>query len=331
MNPRDFKQLRMGERRAVLDWSGNDALIVLIKDGDAIDSRDPQHLRAAIEVLEFDEAADPDGIVTARLRVRNTGDTRWLALPSSTLNGALDYDAAFLDKVIVPGTFVNQTPVARYRAYIEGNSLQGMVTLGARLWDVKAHIPIDLDYARGFLREDVAPGGAADVTMTLRAPTTPGLYCVTFDAVDEYLTWFTSEGSPIAVDYLTVNGAGAPPDSRAPRRLHATLALVDQPQSGLLVISLENTGDTVWLAGHLRNGGWIQVGVQRLDAAGNVVDPNWRRFPLQRSVLPGETARMRLDLASLTTEAIPAVRIDLVSEYRFWFGDFGTTPLTVVF
>lgn len=48
--PRDFRRLRLGERRRILDWSGNDAVIVLIKDAGAINSRNPELLRAYLTV-----------------------------------------------------------------------------------------------------------------------------------------------------------------------------------------------------------------------------------------------------------------------------------------
>jgi hypothetical protein len=231
--------------------------------------------------------------------------------------------------MIVPDTYVNDTPVARYRDYVTANRLQGMVTLGARLWDVQGKTPIDLDYTRGFLSEDILPGGSADVVIQMRAPKAPGIYCVTFDAVDEYVTWFSSEGSLVAVEYLAVIGEGALPDSRTPRRLHATLQLVDQPQPGVLVMSFENTGDTVWLRGPLHRGGSVQVGLQRIDATGHLVNRDWLRFPLPRTVMPGESVRMRLDIASVVADDVPAVRVDLVSEHRCWFSDRGTEPLTV--
>ena len=326
--PGDFRRLRLGERRGILDWSGNDAVIVLIKEAGAINSRNPQLLRAYLTVEDFPPAAAPGDTIAASLRVVNMGDTRWLALPPQTAHGPLDYAAAFLDKTIVPG-YVNDAPVARYRAYIETNDLQGMVTLGARLWDLNAQNAFDLDYGRAFLAADVDPRAATETEMRLRAPRAPGLYCVTFDVVDEYLTWFQSEGSPVALEYLRVEGDGVPPDSRAPRHLHATLELIDQPQPGVLVLSLSNTGDTVWLKGPLRHGGFVQIGVQRLDESGQLVDRDWLRFPLPRSVSPAETIQLRLDIASKSAEDVAAVRIDLLSELRCWFSERGTEALTV--
>jgi hypothetical protein len=175
----------------------------------------------------------------------------------------------------------------------------------------------------------VAPGETVDVTVRMRAPVTPGIYGVTFDPVDEYLTWFSSEGSRVEVAYLTVPGSGVPPDSRHPHDLRATLQLVDQPLPGVLIVDIVNTGDTVWLGGPLRQGGWVQVGVQRADAEERVVDRDWLRFPLPRTVLPGESIRLRLDIASNAVEDVPVVRLDLLSELRCWFSERGSEPLTV--
>ena len=94
-------------------------------------------------------------------------------------------------------------------------------------------------------------------------------------------------------------------------------------------MSLSNSGDTVWLKGPLRHGGFVQLGVQRLDNAGALVDRDWMRFPLPRSVSPAETIQLRLDIASKSAEDVAAVRLDLLSELRWWFSEQGTAPLTV--
>lgn len=324
-----FRRLRLGERQQALRWTGNDALIVLVKDSGLIDSRTPQELRAEIEVLDFPTEVVAGDVITAELRVTNTGDTRWLPLPTTVDGTALDYEAAFLDKIIVPGIFRNEVPVGRYRQYIETHGLQGTVTLGARLWNLHGETPIDLDYARAFLPAALAPGESATVAMRLRAPRSPGLYSLAFDAVDEYITWFGSEGSRLEIEYLRVFGPAVPPDTRDPGKIAGVIELLEQPQPGVLIVAIENTGDTIWLRGPLRQGGFVQVGVQRCDASGQVVDRDWMRFPLPKTLMPGDQITMRLDIASNAIEDVPVVRVDLLSELRCWFSERGVEPLVV--
>ena len=137
----------------------------------------------------------------------NIGDTRWLALAAADPARAARLRAAFLDKTIVPG-YVNDAPVARYRAYIETNRPAGHGDAWRAAVGSQRQNAFDLDYGRGFLAADVDPRAATETEMRLRAPRAPGLYCVTFDLVDEYLTWFQSRDhrsrSSICVSKATV-------------------------------------------------------------------------------------------------------------------------------
>ncbi|MGQ0732138.1 MAG: class I SAM-dependent methyltransferase [Acidobacteriota bacterium] len=328
MDPSRFREVCLGGRESVLGWKGNDALLVFVKGGVA-DSRAPDELKAAIELLEMETLAAPRAAITARLRVTNTGNTRWLALPPATAGAALDYAAAFLDKHIVSGEFRNLEPVGRYRRWVEGQALEGRVTLGAQLWDLRFNAVIDHDYARGFLSRDLDPGQHDEISVRMRAPAGAGLYGVKFDLVDEYVTWFGSDGSPVELEYLNVMGDTTVADSRIPGRLDAHLRVLEHSGKGSLVVAIENRGDTVWLRGPMRRGGHVQLGVQRLDAAGTVAQRDWLRVPLPRTVAPGESARLRVDLESSGRPTPPAVRLDLLCEMRYWFSEHGCVPLDV--
>ncbi|MEM7051535.1 MAG: methyltransferase domain-containing protein [Acidobacteriota bacterium] len=99
-------------------------------------------------------------------RLRNRGDTRWIA------GGA------------------------RERA--------GDTRLGARLQ--KPGEDGLRDWARAPLPQDIAPGGEAAVTLTLRAPDEAGSYRVVLDLVAEQVAWFADRGSPTTVLELEVEG-----------------------------------------------------------------------------------------------------------------------------
>lgn len=322
-----FEQLRHGARHDVLSWTGNDALIVLDKLADGPrDSRSPGALAAAIEVLSCPDVVSPGAVFSVALRITNIGDTLWLALPPTVSEARLDYARAFLDQPDAGDRANTDASVALYRRYIEQHEFEGRVAVGAQLCALAGGV-IDIDHARGFFDADVRPGSSAQVTMQLRAPRDGGLYRLRFDLVAEYLTWFADRGSSPAHRYVTVGGASAEPDSRGPGRLAAAIRLVDRPAEGVLVLSLENTGDAIWLAHPLADGGWVRLGVQAMGSLGAVIDRDWRRVDLPRDVRPGDVVSVRLDLRAAPPE-VTAVRLDLVSELRSWFADQGSPTLT---
>ena len=344
MTASDFRQLHRGARQGALDWYGTDSLVVAVKGKHPPDSQYPGQLKARIDVLELPESLEPGQEFTATVRIGNEGDTTWLALPrdprargdnphahrnmAGTESRPLDYEAAFLAKDIGPDTYSDTAPVAVYRRYIEENHLQGMVTVGAQLWDLSSQNVIDRDYARGFLSSDVAPGETCDATIRMRAPLCAGIYCLVFDLVDEYVTWFGAAASPVTQEYVRVGVA--PCDSRSPGRLAARIEITDRPAPGVMVVSVRNEGDTVWLHGPLRRGGYVQLGVQRLDESRQVLDRDWMRVPLPHTVQPGEMVSIRVDTsAAAHTGHAEALKLDLVSELRCWFEESGSPPLIV--
>lgn len=207
--PEAFQQVRGSDRRGVLDWTGNDALIVLSKlPGGVRDSRSPGVLSADIEVLRCPGSVLPGSLFSVDLRVTNTGDTLWLALRPAIGESRLDYTSAFLAAVPSPGRNTS-TSVAVYRRFIEHHGLGGAVTIGAQLWPAAGDQLVDIDYARGFLDDDVRPGQSALVTVQMRAPAAGGPYCVRFDGVAEYVTWFAAGGSRVEhADIRLAHGPG---------------------------------------------------------------------------------------------------------------------------
>ena len=343
LDPHRYVEIHGGERKGVLDWDGNDALVVLTK---SVYLPDAGRMRAGIKLVQIDASTGPAQEFSATLEVRNDGNTNWTALPDDPTKIAddpavqprewlgrrprpLDYDKAFLKKDIVPGRYRNKRPVARYRKYIERNLFEGTVTVGVKLGDGEG-TAIDRDYARGFLPEDVMPGDSCEVQVRMRAPRTKGIYELRFDLVQEYVTWFAATGSPVALDYINVGGPDDPADSRSPSRLQAALRVVERPQLGVMVIAAQNVGDTVWLRGPLTGGGHVRLGAQRLDDDGVVEDRDWIRVALPRCVAPGEEVRIRLDLSPEVHGPAPAsVKIDMVSEGVCWFEEHGSQPLDV--
>jgi SAM-dependent methyltransferase len=78
--------------------------------------------------------------------------------------------------------------------------VQGHVRLGARLVSADG----SHDYWRAPIVEDVPPGAVADIQARMPAPTGLGDYTVVLDLVDEGITWFQDEGSPVATFSMEV-------------------------------------------------------------------------------------------------------------------------------
>jgi hypothetical protein len=69
------------------------------------------------------------------------------------------------------------------------------VRLGAQLVGPDGTL-INRDHARAWLPADIPGGGAADVTIEVPLPETPGHYALKFDLVSEGIDWFEKSGSP---------------------------------------------------------------------------------------------------------------------------------------
>jgi SAM-dependent methyltransferase len=318
-----------------------EVLIVLGKGPGEFDSRAPSRLEARVEIVRSCPRVEPGAEFDVRVRVTNTGDTRWLAEPPAHLlqeqdttgsepagPGGLDYPAAFLRKRIVAGEPVSEDGVERYRRYLEGQHREGTVTVGARLVALDGTV-IDRDYARGFFSRDVLPGEHADVDVRMAAPLTAGVYGLEFDPVDEYIAWFSDLGSRAARDYLRVGGPALAADSRNPGRLAYHTELAEPVTRRRATIDVTNAGDTIWLAGPFSGAGEVLLGLQSLDATGALVNRDWRRVPLPRCVAPGETIRLVIDLEHERAAGIRAVRLDLVAEGVTWFEQCGNRPVIV--
>lgn len=317
VTPEKYASMRSGSRTGLLDWSGNDGLIVLGKGPrDHRDSRIPGRLNAAVEITACPDSVSPGELFDVTIRVENRGDTEWLALPSEVRSDRLDYGAVFLGHVehLSDGA----ASVAEYRRYIERNAFEGFVTVGAKLFAVPGGESINLDYGRGFFARNVVPNTSTSISMQLRGPETQGLFRVTVDPVSEYVTWFGDAGSTVVHRYLRV-GEPQWADSRAPNVLAGRVRIGDSSSLERVTVALENTGDTIWLAHPIAEGGWVQVGLQA-EAANGRRERDWRRVRLPRDVGPGESVEVSCDLSE-AQGTFALVQVYLVSELRRWFAD----------
>jgi hypothetical protein len=123
------------------------------------DSADPGLLRATLERADGGRSAlraACGSTLSLRVRVRNIGNTLWLA----------------------------RSPGAT-----------GRVSLGGHLLSADRKMLV-LDFLRASLPHDVGPGGEVEVAAPIEVPSEPGRYVVELDMVDEGIAWFGWEGSP---------------------------------------------------------------------------------------------------------------------------------------
>ena len=130
--------------------------------------------------------------------------------------------------------------------------------------------------------------------------------------------------------------ASSIPDSRKPGRLSARIALRSQPNLRIssgealeIDLEIENTGDTLWLAGSDARAGVVMPAVQIIDEEGTVVREVHGEPPLPHAVAPGETIRLKIGSAAPQRSGVYTLKIDLVDEQVCWFEDSGSAPLTM--
>ena len=137
-----------------------------------------------------------------------------------------------------------------------------------------------------------------------------------------------------------VSGASAStvPDSRRPGLLRARIASTSPGLDRLapgqamdIELEIENTGDTLWLAGRETRTGIVMPGVRISDDAGTLVSEFHGEPPLPRAVAPGETVRLKIEHAAPRRPGNYTFKFDLVDQHVCWFEDMGSEPLTIEF
>jgi 2-polyprenyl-3-methyl-5-hydroxy-6-metoxy-1,4-benzoquinol methylase/glycosyltransferase involved in cell wall biosynthesis len=149
---------------------------------------------------------------------------------------------------------------------------------------------------------------------------------------------------PLNYHYLAckkvVSGAAAStfPDSRAPGLLRARIALIESGPNRLapgealdIELEIENTGDTLWLAGRETRTGVVMPGVKLIDEAGTLVSEFHGEPPLPRAVAPGESIRLRIEHAAPRRPGKYTLKLDLVDQHVCWFADVGSEAFTIGF
>lgn len=152
--------------------------------------------------------------------------------------------------------------------------------------------------------------------------------------------------NPPEVNYLlckkVVREAGArastAPDSRQPSILRAQFRILDAPPEtiapGELLsfrISIENSGDTLWLTSATPRAGIVMPAIRVFDEAGLLVTEFHGEPLLPHAVAPGETVRLKIEYRAPQRAGTYRLKVDLVDQQIAWFEQQGSQPLWLQF
>jgi 2-polyprenyl-3-methyl-5-hydroxy-6-metoxy-1,4-benzoquinol methylase/glycosyltransferase involved in cell wall biosynthesis len=128
------------------------------------------------------------------------------------------------------------------------------------------------------------------------------------------------------------------PDSRNPGVLRARFAVTEEPDTRLapsetleLNLEIENTGDTLWLAGREPRAGVVMPAMRIIDDTGTLVSEIHGQPLLPHAVAPGETVRLRIAYEVPQRTGRYTFKLDLVCQHVCWFAERGSQPLVINF
>ena len=132
--------------------------------------------------------------------------------------------------------------------------------------------------------------------------------------------------------------ASTVPDSRMPGRLAARFKMLapfpenvsagDQIE---LTVSVQNTGDTLWLAAVEPRAGIVMPAVQICDEAGQVISEIHGEPVLPHAVAPGEIINLNIRRIAPHRSGRYGFKLDLVDQHVCWFAERGSEPLAIPF
>jgi SAM-dependent methyltransferase/glycosyltransferase involved in cell wall biosynthesis len=127
-------------------------------------------------------------------------------------------------------------------------------------------------------------------------------------------------------------------DSKRPGLLRAQIEVVNRSlmisKAGKplnIELQIQNTGDTLWLAGQETRLGIVMPGVRIFDDNGTMITEFHGEPPLPRAVAPREKVRLKIDHPAPLQSGYYTIKVDLVDQHICWFEDVGSEPLTIEF
>jgi len=128
--------------------------------------------------------------------------------------------------------------------------------------------------------------------------------------------------------------ASTVPTSRDPGILSARLFLsepiasqVTPGVSLVLPVTIENTGDTLWLTGQTARAGIVSPAVRVFDDDGTLVHEFHGEPPLPHAVAPGQIVQIKIEYTAPERPGNYKIMIDLVDQHVCWFEQKGSKPL----
>jgi len=132
--------------------------------------------------------------------------------------------------------------------------------------------------------------------------------------------------------------ASTAPDSRKPSVLRAHFKILGAPPERIapgaslsFPISIENSGDTLWLTSATPRAGIVMPAVRVFDEAGLLVTEFHGEPLLPHAVAPGETVRIKIEYTAPERIGTYRLKVDLVDQQVAWFEQAGSEPLVIQF
>ena len=127
-------------------------------------------------------------------------------------------------------------------------------------------------------------------------------------------------------------------DSRYPNVLRARIELKEAAASRIapgemlmLDLEIENTGDTLWLAGRTPRTGIVMPATRIYDEAHALLSEVHGEPLLPHAVAPGETIHLKVEQRAPQRRGRYTLKLDLVDQHICWFEAAGSQPLSVAF
>jgi hypothetical protein len=136
------------------------------------------------------------------------------AIPGATPRAAIAVETSWLSRLIHRPLRVKAgtpLPLKTRVTNLSTRAFPAQATYGRRLVRLGAQLcaadgsMLNRDYERAWLPATLAPGAAAEIPITVKAPEAPGQYLLKFDLVSEGIDWFESCGSPTTTTTLVVS------------------------------------------------------------------------------------------------------------------------------
>lgn len=191
----------------------------------------------------------------------------------------------------------------------------GPVKLSYSFSDTGAHQGYE---ARIPISEDIQPGETATLTVPLANPSTPGVYNLRFDLIDERAGWFSQHGVTIASRAVHV----LPPYEAS----YKWVTIFPQMQAGTtatILVSLINAGHATWPAG-----GDVSLSYSFADTGAH--QGYDARITMPQTVAPGDSVDLTVPLSVPSTPGYYTLKFDLIAEGIGWFTQQGVPEKSTV-